>query len=470
MSLPLFLNIIISKYETYFATHKPTTFQPIGTIIIPIVYFVRIISLKNRGSTMDEERRARRRKRAKRKRQREVKVARTIIACITIVVLIFAVWATKNFISNIKQKMEQEALARQQQEYQEQLKAEEKARLENTVHIAAVGDNLIHEKVYKSGIHEDGTYSYDHLYQYIKEDISAADMAIVNEECIFVADHANVSAYPNFGAPTEIGDALVDAGFDVVQHASNHTYDKGTSAITETLDYWKNNHPDIKVLGIHDNQESADTISTITCKNITFALLNYTEILNGDAENAYPSHMIDLLSYERLEKDVKKAEEIADMTIALLHTGEEYASKPSQVQTDYLNYLLSAGVDITICAHPHVLQKYEMLADENGNEMLVYYSLGNLISSQKDPDCLLGGMADISVYRNPETGDVSISDYGMIPLVTHYNYENEDYTVYKLEDYTNELASVHSIHEETDDEFTVEWLEKRYASILEAEY
>lgn len=416
---------------------------------------------------MDEEKRARKRKRAKRKREQEVKVARAIAACIVIVILIVAAWAIKSLISNIKNKIAQEALAREQQELLEQREAEEQERLENTVHIVAVGDNLIHEKVYMSGINDDGTYSYDHLYENIKDDISAADLAIVNEECIFVADHANVSAYPNFGAPTEIGDALVEAGFDVVQHASNHTFDKGTSAITETLNYWKTNHPNIRVLGIHDTAESVDAISTITCKDVTFALLNYTEILNGDDENTYPGYMIDLLSYERLEKDVKKAEEISDMTIALLHTGEEYSFTPSQTQRDYLDYLLSAGVDIAICTHPHVLQNYEMLTDDNGNEMLVYYSLGNFVSSQKDPDCLLGGMADISVYRDPKTGELSISDYGMIPLVTHYNYENEDYTVYKLEDYTNELAKVHSIHEETDDEFMVEWLERRYDAVFD---
>lgn len=415
---------------------------------------------------MDEERRARRRKRAKRKRAEEVKVARTIAVCVTIAIIFLAVWAIKSLITAVTNKIEQEALAKQQQEYQEQLKAQEKARQENTVHIVAVGDNLIHEKVYMSGIQEDGTYTYNHLYEHIKEDISAADLALVNEECIFVADHENVSAYPDFGAPTEIGDALAEAGFDVVQHATNHTFDKGASAITETLDYWRTSHPDIKVLGIHDTPESANTISTITCKDVTFALLNYTEILNGDAENTYPAHMIDMLSYERLEKDAKKAEEIADMTIALLHIGEEYSFVPSQTQTDYLDYLLSAGVDITICSHPHVLQNYEMLADKNGHEMLVYYSLGNFISSQKDPDCLLGGMADISVYRDPETGALSISDYGMIPLVTHYNYENENYTVYKLADYTNELADVHSIHEETDDAFTVEWLNQRYDAVL----
>lgn len=367
------------------------------------------------------------------------------------------------------EKKAQEALAQQQQEYQAQLEAKERQRIENTVRITAVGDNLIHEKIYKSGINDDGSYTYDHLYKNIKNEIQSSDISIVNQETIFVEDHDDVSAYPSFGSPTEIGDYLVKTGFDVVQHASNHTFDKGTSAIKDTLYYWKNNHPDIKVLGIHETQKAADTISTIKSKGITFALLNYTDISNKDTDDC-PSYMIDQLSLKRLEKDIKKAEKISDVIIALIHIGTEYSTEPSEEQLNYLDALLTAGVDITICAHPHVLQPYEMMSDDEGNEMLVYYSLGNFISTQKDPICLLGGMADISVYRDPITGKISITDYGMIPLVTHYNYDKNDYTVYKLEDYTEKLAKQHSIHEETDDIFTLAWLREKYHSILSQTY
>lgn len=70
-------------------------------------------------------------------------------------------------------------------------------------------------------------WNYDHLYEHIRDDISAADLAAVNEESIFVSDHANISSYPAFGFPVEIGDALVTAGFDIVEQANNHVFDKG---------------------------------------------------------------------------------------------------------------------------------------------------------------------------------------------------------------------------------------------------
>ena len=417
--------------------------------------------------------RARRRRARMRRRRRQRAIRAALLLVISIILVITGcVIAFKLHSSSKEKKLEaqQQAMAEQQQAYLDGLTAEQNTRAENKIHIVAVGDNVIHERIYESGIDDNGKYSYDHLYTHIKEDIEAADIAIVNQESIFVEDHEDVSAYPEFGSPVEIGDALVEAGFDVVEHASNHTFDKGTSAISDTLSYWKTNHPDIKVLGIHDSQESADTITTITCKGVTFSLLNYTSMLNGDEEKDFPAYMIDMLTQDKIAEDAEKAKEAGDITIALLHIGTEYADTPSAEQKEYLNFLLSAGVDITICSHPHVLQNFETLKDENGNEMLVYYSLGNFISTQKDPDCLLGGMADITLTKDTETGEFSVTDASLVPLVTHYDYDENEYTVYKLEDYTEELAAKHSIHKESEETFTLEWLNAKYKTTLKRNY
>lgn len=132
--------------------------------------------------------------------------------------------------------------------------------------------------------------------------------------------------------------------------------------------------------------------------------------------------------------------------------------------------LLEEGVDITICSHPHVLQGYETLQNESGKQMLVYYSLGNFISSQKEPECLLGGMADIKITRDPDTGALSILESRLIPLVTHYNYAKNIYTVYRLDEYTEELAAEHSVHEESDEEFTLSSLQDMAQKAINASY
>lgn len=411
-----------------------------------------------------------RRRRQKLRRQKQVRRQKMILLGGTIIFI--AVLSTTIGIVSSRHKAAKEAARLEELQLQKQKEQEEAQKLieANTVHLVAVGDNLIHEHIYQSTDTSQPVWNYDYLYTNIKDDIVSADLAAVNQECIFVANHSNVSAYPSFGSPTEIGDALVNAGFDIVEHATNHAFDKGTSAINETLDYWKSNHPDIKVLGIHDSQESADTIPTVTCKDITFSLLNYTSTINGEEYDAIPSYMIDFLRSEKVTADVAKAKEAGDMVIAFLHTGEEYSTEPNQDQKNFLQLLLSQGVDIAICSHSHVLQNYETLTDDQGNEMLVYYSLGNFISTQKQPECLLGGMADITITRNPQTRELSISDSQLIPLVTHYNYEKNEYSVYKLEDYSEELAGEHSVHEETSEPFTLESLKQQFHNVLAQQY
>lgn len=412
----------------------------------------------------------RRRRRQKLLRQQQVRRQKKIILGSALLVIAAISIGVGVMISKHKEAQEAAKLAELEQQKKEELEQAQKLKEANTIHLVAVGDNLIHQHIYESTDTSQPVWNYDHLYTHIKDDITSADLAVVNQECIFVADHANVSAYPAFGSPTEIGDALVSAGFDIVEHATNHAFDKGTSGIQDTLEYWKNKHPDIKILGIHENQESADTISTITCKDVTFSLLNYTSTINGENYDALPSYMLDLLRTEKVTADVAKAKEAGDIVIAFLHAGIEYSTEPSQDLKNFLQLLLSQGVDIAICCHPHVLQNFETLTDGQGNEMLVYYSLGNFISTQKEPECLLGGMADITISRDIQTKELSITDSKLVPLVTHYNHEKNEYCVYKLEDYTEALASEHGVHAETNEPFTLESLKQQYENVLAQKY
>jgi hypothetical protein len=47
-----------------------------------------------------------------------------------------------------------------------------------------VGDILLHDPVEKYARQEDGTYQFDAIFEKVKEEISEADVAIVNQEVI----------------------------------------------------------------------------------------------------------------------------------------------------------------------------------------------------------------------------------------------------------------------------------------------
>jgi len=315
----------------------------------------------------------------------------------------------------------------------------------SSVIIRMVGDCLIHSGLYKAALQPDGTYNFDDMFRYIKDDIESADIAIINQETIFTADRNNYSSYPIFGSPVEVGDAEVKAGFDIIAHATNHTIDKGIQGINDTLTFWKENYPDINILGIHSSPEESDIVYK-EVNNINFAFVNYTYGLNGlESRRTGQEYIVDLLHDDDIEETLHEASENSDMLVAILHIGTEYVYKPTEYQLNNIDKFIDNGADIVICAHPHVVEPYEIRTTANGNSALVFYSLGNFISSQNKLPRVLGGMAEITIEKTI-SGDntiVEITDYSVIPLVTHQ--EAGYYTTYKLEDYTDELAKKHKL-------------------------
>jgi len=326
--------------------------------------------------------------------------------------------------------------------------------------IKMVGDNLIHNSIYFAAKNENG-YNFDMIFENVKEDIESADLSIINQETIFVKDPKRYSSYPTFGSPTEVGDAIYKAGFDIVAHATNHTLDKGTSGILDTISFWEENYPEIKVLGVHKDDTESD-ITYVEKNNIKLSFVNYTYGLNGLKLPKDKHYMIDLLDDdEKMKLYLKTAEENSDVVIAILHIGTEYVYEPTKYHKDYVELCIDNGADIVLCAHPHVLEPYGEITTKNGNKGLVYYSLGNFMSNQKKVPTLLGGMANITLER-AENGEVLVKDYSLTPLVTHYS--GKYYSTYKLEDYTDELAKTHNISKTT--EFSTKILNDLYDKIV----
>lgn len=89
------------------------------------------------------------------------------------------------------------------------------------------------------------------------------------------------------------------------------------------------------------------------------------------------------LDEEKLIEAVKRIRADCDILIVSLHWGNEYQSGVSTRQEQLAGDLANAGVDILWGTHPHVLQKMEWInSQQGGHQMLVMYSLGNLLMDQ----------------------------------------------------------------------------------------
>lgn len=304
--------------------------------------------------------------------------------------------------------------------------------------IRAVGDNLMHSPIYNSCKGEDG-YNFDGLYENIIPYIKDADIAAINQETIFVDDAQTFSGYPSFGTPKQVGESIEKAGFNLITHATNHTYDRGYSALMHTIDFWKQ-YDHITVLGVNGSEEESQKVDIIEKGDLKVALLNFTYGLNGYKLPSDKPYLVNLLDCgEGNAGLVKKAEESADITVVFLHFGTEYTHTPTTQQKKEIEFLVQNGADVIIGGHPHVIQPVCEHTSENGNKAVVFYSLGNFISNQSGTDKILGGMASVTIVK--EDGKTFVESYEMLPTVTHADGE---YTAYMLSDYTDELAKKHS--------------------------
>lgn len=384
-----------------------------------------------------------RKKAIQRRRRKRAKKILTIMS-VFLVIIVAALTVAGMTINKKVQETNQKKAAKELQIKREKAKVE--------VSISMVGDVLMHNPTLKSGLQEDGSYNYDHLFKNVKKHMENTDISLANQEVILGGTDLGISAYPAFNAPQELGDSLVQSGFNTILHATNHTLDKGEKGVDSALTYWKEKHPETTVLGIHESQEDRDQIYIFEKKGFKIAILNYTYGVNGNRIPEDRSYIVDLMDKSQMEKDIQKANELADYVIVCPHWGTEYVFEATDEQKEWTDFFLKQGVDLVIGTHPHVIEPVEWVEDGE-NKMLVFYSLGNFVSCQDKWYRMLGAMANVKLLKDAD-GNVTVTEYGVEPLVTHIAGKTE-YTTYYLKDYTEELAKKNKIRN-VDSSFSVE--------------
>lgn len=310
-----------------------------------------------------------------------------------------------------------------------------------TLSFVSVGDNLIHDGIYEQANKRAGGNGYDFSFCYknVASTIAAADIATINQETVI--SKSNVpSGYPLFNSPSEVGDEIAKIGFDVVAMANNHMIDKGAKGLSEAIDYWDSVDSVVRT-GAYKNSDDLDNVEFIERNGVKIGLVGITQYTNGlSLPSGSELKIIYIADEATIEKKIKAAKAVCDAVVVNIHWGNEYSTTPTDAQRELAKKMSSWGADVIIGHHPHVIEPVEFIEHPDGSRTLVAYSLGNFISQQNTPARVIGGMLHYNLTKSYETGKVTISDVVFEPIVTHYVRGSYDVQIFRLSQYSDELA------------------------------
>lgn len=190
----------------------------------------------------------------------------------------------------------------------------------------------------------------------VAERLRSYDVLVGNLECV-VTTLGEPSVREPLFAPAETPKLLVDAGFDLVSIANNHTLDMSKAGYFEMLE--KLDAVKLKHFGSTTADHLRDPVVIHEIEGIRVALIGHH---NREEKKAI--------------EDVGRARASADIVIVFEHWGIEYAQYPMRHQRLLGRTLIDAGADAVVGAHAHVVQPIEIYKNK-----LIAYGLGNFVFS-----------------------------------------------------------------------------------------
>ena len=343
---------------------------------------------------------------------------------LTVILFLLIALGTYLFIQNnqnkqIKEKTKKEEIKKETPK--EKIKT-------SKLSLVMVGDALLHSSLYKDG-YQNGVYNFQKQLELIKPIVQTYDLAFYNQESILGGTEIGLSDYPTFNSPWEFGDAMLDAGFNLVSLANNHTLDRGEKAILKSCEYWQNK--DALYAGSYCSKEASEEIKIKEKNGIKYTLLAYTYGTNGIKVPEGKEYLVNIYSDEKVKNDIEKVRDKVDVLLVSMHWGTEYKTEPTEEQKRQAEYLSSLGDDIIIGTHPHIIQPITYI-----NDTLVIYSLGNFISAQStnnDYNTMVELMTSVDIIKEEKNGQINIKLENLNnELLYNYYHKGSRWTNFKV--------------------------------------
>ena len=319
-----------------------------------------------------------------------------------------------------------------------------------TARISAQGDLLMHKPIFddRSIVRQtDGSYDFDPVFKYFSETLQGYDYAIANLETTFGGDNFPYQGNPAFNCPDPFLDSVVDAGYDMLLTANNHSYDTLMTGITRTLENVRG--AGLATIGTRLTEEEPRW-TMVEVNGIKIGMVCYTYSsglsdagvprLNGNSPveneqlvnwfyNRNPQKMYDEVKVILQEMEDQGAE----INMMFIHWGNEYELTENNFQNQQAQALCDLGVDVIVGGHPHVVQPVEVLTSTTDPEhnTICIYSMGNAVSNQRHgniPACPTAhtedGILFEITFEKYSDGQVYIQSADILPTWVNLHRDN----------------------------------------------
>ena len=241
--------------------------------------------------------------------------------------------------------------------------------------------------------------------------IQAADAAVCHMETPVAEAEGPFAGYPMFNVPPQILAAAANVGFDGCTTASNHTVDAGTAGLERTLSAL--DALGLEHTGSYSAEEQAGQPMLLETGSGTVGVVQATYGLNGlTAEYPWQVDMLD--PADMIERARAARTQGADVVVASIHAGDEYASAPNLQQTETAHALADSGEFDFIYGH----HTHSVLPIEHYNGTWIVYGLGNSVT-ELSPwyDVNNEGLIVRVQFRQDPAGEWSVGDLVWAPSV-----------------------------------------------------
>lgn len=205
------------------------------------------------------------------------------------------------------------------------------------VRLGFVGDVALALGVASSLDDPDAPAAYP--FHHVAERLRSYDLLVGNLECVVATQGLPRVPIPLTAPPSAPG-RLLDAGFDLVSVANNHSLDRGPVAYRESLA--RLDAAGLAHIGHTHVDFDRKPWAVRELRGVRVAIVGH---YNRDPQLAVG--------------DVRSARGEADVVIVFVHWGNEFTPEPTREQRRMGKLLVEAGAHAVVGAHAHVVQPVE---------------------------------------------------------------------------------------------------------------